>query len=303
MLVRGKTYAWNVYRYNASNALESASTVSISVLRNGVLDGAVVADASSTSAGVYAVSVTIPDGWVVSDLAQVVLTLDGVPHSVLVAPVIEWASAADAAAAKTAAESADGKLSAGRLSRVDRLPDVNPGTTGGLALHGATGGGSGDAEQATSLEILESVESIAVALAGGSPVEPTGTNIRDQLQEIYDGLFPADPDVPPVVITPGTGDITTGWMVCLDEAGEAEKDVAVYCQMSDVPASESGFAHSAKIQTATSAANGVVEFSLVKGASYFFWRGKASPNGSLDPVAIPSDAGSTYELPSIRAIV
>ena len=149
----------------------------------------------------------------------------------------------------------------------------------------------------------DTLDSIAVALAGGSPVEPTGTNIRDQLQEIYDGLFPADPDTDPVVITPGTGDITTGWMVCLDETGEAEQDVSVYCQMSDVPSSETGFAHSSRIQTATSAANGVVEFSLVKGASYFFWRGKASPNGTLDPVAIPSEAGSTYELPSIRAIV
>lgn len=147
------------------------------------------------------------------------------------------------------------------------------------------------------------VDALSVALAGSTPVEPTGTNIRDQLQEIYDGLFPADPDIEPVVITPGAGDITTGWMVCLDETGEAEKDVSVYCQMSDVPSSETGFAHSSRIQTATSAANGVVEFSLVKGASYFFWRGKASPNGTLDPVAIPSDAGSTYELPSIKAIV
>jgi len=165
------------------------------------------------------------------------------------------------------------------------------------------GGGGGDAEQATLLLVEDKVDSIAVALAGSSPVEPTGTNIRDQLQEIYDGLFPADPDTDPVVITPGTGDITTGWMVCLDETGEAEQDVSVYCQMSDVPSSETGFAHSSRIQTATSAANGVVEFSLVKGASYFFWRGKASPNGTLDPVAIPSEAGSTYELPSIRAIV
>ena len=35
-------------------------------------------------------------------------------------------------------------------------------------------GGAGDAEQATSLEILEAVDSIAVALSGSGPVEPTG---------------------------------------------------------------------------------------------------------------------------------
>ena len=36
------------------------------------------------------------------------------------------------------------------------------------------GGGSGDAEQATLLDVQEAVDSIATALAGGSPVEPTG---------------------------------------------------------------------------------------------------------------------------------
>lgn len=91
----------------------------------------------------------------------------------------------DAAAAKAAAQSADTKLTSGRLSRVDRLPDVIPGTTGGLALHGATGGGgAGDAEQATLLEVQEAVDSIAVALAGGSPVEPTGTTVFEQLNLI-----------------------------------------------------------------------------------------------------------------------
>ncbi len=80
----------------------------------------------------------------------------------------------DAAAAKAAAQSADTKLSAGRLSRVDRLPDVNPGTTGGLALHGETGGGAGDAEQETLIEVQEAVDSIAVALAGAKAITPTG---------------------------------------------------------------------------------------------------------------------------------
>lgn len=41
------------------------------------------------------------------------------------------------ASAKTAAESADGKLTTGRLSRVDRLPDANAGASGGLSLVGS----------------------------------------------------------------------------------------------------------------------------------------------------------------------
>jgi hypothetical protein len=83
---------------------------------------------------------------------------------------------ADAAAAKTAAQSADGKLTTGRLSRVDALPTATAGTTGGLALHGATGGGAGDASQETVEEVLDVANSIAAALAGGSPVEPTGVS-------------------------------------------------------------------------------------------------------------------------------
>lgn len=47
------------------------------------------------------------------------------------------AAAADAAAAKTAAQSADSKLTSGRTSRLDRLPDVNAGAAGGLALVGS----------------------------------------------------------------------------------------------------------------------------------------------------------------------
>lgn len=44
---------------------------------------------------------------------------------------------ASAAAAKVAAQSADGKLTAARLSRVDRLPDFIAGAAGGVALVGS----------------------------------------------------------------------------------------------------------------------------------------------------------------------
>ncbi len=38
----------------------------------------------------------------------------------------------------------------------------------------ATGGGSGDAEQATSLEILEKIDALSIGLAGSASVESTG---------------------------------------------------------------------------------------------------------------------------------
>jgi len=166
MLVRGITYKWPVYRRNASYVLESAASVSISVRRNNVVDGSVTASLTETSEGEYEASVTIPSGWSLSDLVTVVGVFDGEPEPLLVAPISE--------------------LSASRLSRIDRLPDVAAGTTGGLALHGATGGGSGDAEQETLLKVQEAVESIAVALAGSSPVEPTGTTVFEHLEGIED---------------------------------------------------------------------------------------------------------------------
>lgn len=46
-------------------------------------------------------------------------------------------AATSAASAATSAASADTKLSTGRLSRIDRLPDVNAGASGGIALVGS----------------------------------------------------------------------------------------------------------------------------------------------------------------------
>jgi hypothetical protein len=124
----------------------------------------------------------------------------------------------------------------------------------------------------------------------------------EQLAEIHAVLLPEDPETPTPVITPGTGEVTTGWLVCLDETGQPEAEVRVYARLVEVPDAETGFAHSSQTQEELSAENGVVEFSLIKGASYFVWRGRSNPPQTMDPVSIPSDAGSTYELPSVRAV-
>jgi hypothetical protein len=52
------------------------------------------------------------------------------------------------------------------------------------AFPSAGSGGAGDAEQATLLEVQETVDSIATALAGSAPVEPTGITVFELLEGI-----------------------------------------------------------------------------------------------------------------------
>jgi|GEM_PF-4511609 len=162
----------------------------------------------------------------------------------------------------------------------------------------------------------DAVEYVIRKQAGGSPAESDRAvggfdavvqsglteGQAEQLDEIYAAIFPEDPDDPSVVITPGTGSITTGYLTCLDLEGAAQEEVTVYCQLMDPPADGTGFAYSTKVQSEESAANGVVEFPMLKGCSYHVWRSSVKKPEGLDLITIPTDAGSTYELPSLRGL-
>lgn len=102
-----------------------------------------------------------------------------------------------------------------------------------------------------------------------------------------------------VGISPGTGNLTTGYLTALDEEGVAEAGAIVYCEMTKAPASDTGYSYDSKIRSATSAVNGLVELEgLVKGATYRIWRGQRIAAATNNLVLIPTSAVGTYELPS-----
>lgn len=70
----------------------------------------------------------------------------------------------------------DGWLAAGETIVRDAYPSAGGGS-----------GGIGDASQETLLEVQEAVDSIAVAIAGTAPVEPTGDSVLAKLARIEAG--------------------------------------------------------------------------------------------------------------------
>lgn len=113
---------------------------------------------------------------------------------------------------------------------------------------------------------------------------------------VVDGTETVTYSMSQIAITPGTGDLTTGYFTALDDEGSPEADVSIYVEMTKVPSGDTGYAFDARVRTITSAANGLVTIEgLIKGATYRIYRGKWVDNKYL----IPTTAGSTYELPSI----
>lgn len=100
-----------------------------------------------------------------------------------------------------------------------------------------------------------------------------------------------------VSITPSSGDLTTGYLTALTEAGVAEVGATLYCAMSAPPDDDTGYSYDSTRRTITSGSGGLAQFpGLVKGATYTIWRG-TKVSGDYE-VTIPTTAGTTYELPS-----
>lgn len=107
---------------------------------------------------------------------------------------------------------------------------------------------------------------------------------------------PSDPDGETITIDPGSGNITTGYATCLTPEGSAQSGVKVYAQLIEAASSSTGFAFDASQSSVVSASNGVAQMPLIKGATYLIWRGKQDTGRTI---TVPSDAGSTYALPSL----
>ena len=132
----------------------------------------------------------------------------------------------------------------------------------------------------------------AVAISKGG-YSYAGTTI------VVNGVETATYSMTAINVTPGSGDLTTGYLTCLDELGAAEASVAVRCQLVQVPSSGTGFAYDSTVQVETSSANGLVEFPMVKGCRYLIWRGSIKPPAGIVPVLISASAGSTTALGSL----
>jgi hypothetical protein len=116
---------------------------------------------------------------------------------------------------------------------------------------------------------------------------------------VVNGVETATYSMTAINVTPGSGDLTTGYLTCLDELGAAEANVAVRCQLVQVPTSGTGYAYDSTVQIDTSAANGLVEFPMIKGARYLVWRGAIKPPEGIAPILISASAGSTTALGSL----
>lgn len=127
---------------------------------------------------------------------------------------------------------------------------------------------------------------------------PTLTVTENQwLSGIYDAIFPADPEVSPIVILPSDPDRVTAWAVCLGLDGQAQAGIVVTYILQSAPPRDAGkILNGSTTGSETSAANGLVQFEgLLPGATYYFTCGHTQVSCTI-PLDADPEAG--YQLPS-----
>jgi len=107
------------------------------------------------------------------------------------------------------------------------------------------------------------------------------------------GTLTDDLEMTQVSPTPSVAGKSTGYTTVLDEAGVAESGVTITVQCVGVP-SGSGVVLDSALRTATSDANGYVEFTnQIKGATYLYTRGNGPKSLKY---TVPADAGASFEI-------
>ena len=114
---------------------------------------------------------------------------------------------------------------------------------------------------------------------------------------VVNGTETATYSMTAITITPGAGDLTTGWLVTR-VAGVATEDITIRYQQRQEPASDTGSSYDDTIYSVESDADGLVELAMVRGAYYYVWRGTGKRPELAQLLLIPANAGATYELPS-----
>jgi hypothetical protein len=121
--------------------------------------------------------------------------------------------------------------------------------------------------------------------------------IRYRLAMSGTATAPPEPDVDPIVITPATGIMTTGWLVTRVK-GVPTADITIRYRQGLEPNGGTGSSYDSDTHEAKSNSEGIAELSLVKGGQYYIWRGFGQKPANADLIAVPSDAATTYALPS-----
>jgi len=146
---------------------------------------------------------------------------------------------------------------------------------------------------------------MAVSSGGGGEADWTAEEreqIRYRLGLDGDNSAPVGVTPDPIVVTPGTGNSTTGYYTVLDKHLDPEPGVTVYAKMLDAYDTDTGFIYSGEVLTSVSNAYGVCEFTMIKGASYRCWRNSPTPTAPISLIVVPLDAGTTTPLKSLVRI-
>lgn len=121
--------------------------------------------------------------------------------------------------------------------------------------------------------VLEAIAALETASATWTDAEKA--QIRYRLGLDGTATAPAEPDVDPIVITPATGIMTTGYLVTRVK-GVPTAGITIRYQQAQEPAADRGSSYDDTVYSATSNSEGIAELSLVKGGLYYVWRSAAS---------------------------
>ena len=142
---------------------------------------------------------------------------------------------------------------------------------------------------------------ILATAASSTWTDTEKSQIRYRLGLDGTATAPADPEVDPIVITPATGIMTTGYLVTRVK-GVPTAGITIRYQQAQEPASDRGSSYDDTIYSAVSNSEGIAELSLVKGGLYYVWRSASTRPMNLASYRVLKADGSapdaTLALPS-----
>jgi hypothetical protein len=187
----------------------------------------------------------------------------------------------------------DSAASVGYLDTLVGRLTANAATAIQNLWHMITGTGAASKFTAGSLE--------NAAGASGDWTNTEKAQIRYRLGLEGTATAPAEPDVDPIVITPATGILTTGYLVTRVR-GVPTAGITIRYQQAQEPAADRGSSYDDSVYSAVSNSQGIAELSLVKGGLYYVWRTAQSRPMNVKAYRVLKSDGSapdaTLALPS-----